>query len=1284
MVRPVDTIANADATDTPAALPEIALLSNGRYSVLVTEAGAGYGSWHGLDVTRWRADATRGCWGQFCYIRDLANNRVWSIGRQPICRGEGTYAWDFHGDSAEFRCTVEDIVVTWNIFVVSDCDAEVRLLRLVNTGTRTRRLELTSYAEICLNGRRADSANPAFAKLFIETRFDADTGALFARRRLRSAADKPLWACHVSASSADDDHPLQFETDRLQFLGRGNSPSDPQALEPGGRLSGTTGPVLDPIFSQRRTHSLEPSCEIWVAFVTGAADNENEIQAVAKRFASIDAAGSALSEARSGFATVLASTSLTAKKVALYNEIAGNLAFSRRNVSAAVALGKAPPNRGALWSVGISGDVPLLLLHVDRAEDRSLVGELIDAHGFISGRGLPFDLVLLDEHGAVEDSMLKVEGGDVKLAGPGGVHVLSAAAVSADARDAILAAACVVLRSGGTALADQFVSGPAVRQKFLRHVQYPRRASRRSRGSGRPNLSFWNGRGGFANEGREYVVAIDDDRGTPTPWCNVIATQAFGCLTSENGLGYTWAGNSQLNRLTPWSNDPVCDAPGEVVYLRDEQTGELWSPTPLPLGRDLATTVTHGQGFSRYESARGTLHHEMTVHVAEADPVKIVQLAIRNDGSEQRTLTATYFVEWVLGTLREEASGRVICERDVESGAIVARSAWDGDFARKVAFIAASRLPRSFTCSRLEFLGRNGSVAQPIGLAAANFSGSVETQGDPCAAVMVEVSVSPGQAAELAFVLGEVDSLDEVRRLVRKYAEAGSAQRSLSGVCKQWDRVLGAVTIRTPDAAFDLMMNRWLLYQVLACRVWARTGFYQSGGAYGFRDQLQDVAALVHAAPDETRRHILRAAARQFTEGDVQHWWHPPSGVGVRTRMTDDLYFLPFVVQHYVTVTGDRGLLSEQVPFITSAVLNDEQEESFGIPKVSEETGTVYDHCCRALEYGFRLGRHGLPLMGTGDWNDGMNRVGAKGKGESVWNGWFFLSVLNGFAGIASATGDEKRAAWCRERAEALRNSLETYGWDGAWYRRAYFDDGTPLGSSVNDECQIDAIPQAWAVISGVADPERSRGAMQAVWERLVRPESKLIKLFDPPFDKGALQPGYIKGYVPGIRENGGQYTHAAAWVVLATALLGDGDRAFALWSLLNPVNHALTPEDTELYMVEPYVVSADVYGAVPHAGRGGWTWYTGSAGWLYRVGLEAILGIHRRGHQLHVEPCIPTDWPGFEVDYRYGAATYRITVRRAPHAGRGVLSIDGMQSAEGHIPLVDDGRIHDVQMMAG
>lgn len=1290
MVRSIDEIEVASAAQSVGARPDTALLSNGQYSLLLTESGAGSASWRGLDVTRWREDGTRDCWGQFCYIRDLGDGKVWTIGPQPICRANAVYDHRFYGDRAEFCCSVGDIEICSEVCVATNCDAEVRLLRLFNRGTTARELELTSYAEICLNGRRADSAHPAFAKLFVETWFDAETSALFARRRPRSASEKAIWAVHISASSADGQPSVEYETDRNKFLGRGRTPSNPSALKPGKGLWATTGPVLDPIFSLRRRVLLKPTGTERIAFVTGAADSEVEVAAIARRFADVDAAGRALSDALENYVKERASSKLSPDKVAAYNQLSGSLAFFDSGFQDLGTPGQEPLSTGNLWSVGISGDLPILLLRTDTTNTSPLVQEVIDAHAFITSRGLPFDLVLLEESGSIETMQIRDKVKDEVESAPmrsGGVHFLSASDISSASANAIAAAARVVLCCSLGSLADQLEPKSTVKLPASKHTEtnfsdVPQKQS----ATARTDLLFWNGRGGFSPDGRDYVIATGVGAGTPTPWCNVIANHKFGCLTSESGLGYSWAGNSQLNRLTPWSNDPVSDPPSEIIYLRDEQTGEFWTPTRMPLGQSSTNTVRHGQGYSRYESVGRLLHQEMTVHVPVAEPIKIVRLAIRNEGTETRSLTATYYLEWVLGTLRENASGRVKCEFDTETGAIIARNVWESDFSKKLAFVASSAPLRSFTCDRREFLGKHGSVFQPVGLEGSNLSGAVGSLIDPCAALMVEASVPASESVEIVFVLGQTDSLDEVRRLAREYARPEGARNSLAIVSRQWERLLSSVTIRTPETAFDLMMNRWLLYQVLCCRIWARTGFYQSGGAYGFRDQLQDLAALVHCAPDEARAHILRAAGRQFTEGDVQHWWHPPSGVGVRTRMTDDLYFLPYVVQHYVSVTGDYELLSERVPFIKSPLLAEGQEESFGVPQISEESGTIYEHCCRALDRGFRLGSHGLPLMGTGDWNDGMNKVGAGGKGESVWNGWFFLTVLRSFATIASTTGDEKRAAWCRESAEVLRTSLETQAWDGSWYRRAYFDDGTPLGSCLNDECQIDAIPEAWAVISGAADAERASKAMQAVWERLVRPDDKLIQLFDPPFDKGALQPGYIKGYVPGIRENGGQYTHAAAWVVWATALLGDGDRAFELWSMLNPINHARSPEDTERYMVEPYVVSADVYSAFPHTGRGGWTWYTGSAAWLYRIGLEAILGVRREGSHLFVEPCIPARWPGYEVDFRYGTATYHIRVSRGCEAGRRSrpLTLDGEHLPGPSIPLVDDGRDHDVRLAVG
>lgn len=1273
-----------------------ALLSNGRYSLLVTAAGAGYATWRNVDVTRWREDPTRDCWGQFCYVRDLSDGRTWSIGRQPLFPSSEIYEYSFHGDRAEFRCRNEDIEISWTVCVAPDADAEVRLLTIVNHGQRKRSLEFTSYAEICLNDRRADMAHPAFAKLFVETSYDGATGALFARRRPRAAGEAALWAVHVSSSTENVRAAIDYETDRAKFLGRGRTPADPIILGEVAPLSKTVGPVLDPVFSLRRLVDLEPGATARLSFVTGASDSQAAVQAIAERYSTIDLADQALPGALSACRKELAALKMTSGEVSLFNRLVGNIVFADAALRDEDAVRANRLGRTALWAFGISGDLPIVLARVSADEHAALINDVLRAQDFARHRGLQFDLVIFDEAGGESSDRLSEEiraGSNGKFLGkPGGIFVLSDATVSTDQLTSIAAAARIVLNGAGGSLADQLKRRSTPSSAPARRVP-PQPPAKAEAAPSTPiaNLSHWNEFGGFSPDGREYVIIIDGENAPhgslpPAPWTNVIANPEFGCLTTEAGLGYSWAGNSQMNRLTPWSNDPVSDAPGEVVYVRDEESGEIWTPTPLPLRPKAVVTVHHGQGYSRYVSDINGFHHELTVHVPLKDPLKIMRLSLRNDDSKSRRLTVTHFAEWVLGTHRENAPMQVVCERDIETGAILARNAWAGDFAGKLAFAAAGQTVRSATADRTEFLGRHGSVSRPAALDGPDLAGRFGPLQDPCTALMVEVSLAPGESKEVVFVLGQAGDLEEVRRLVGTYARTEQARESLAAVVRGWDEMLGAIQVSTPDSAFDLMMNRWLPYQVLACRVWARTSNYQSGGAYGFRDQLQDVMALVHSAPGEARAQILRSAARQFEEGDVQHWWHPPQGVGVRTRITDDLYFLPLVVHHYVSTTGDAQLLDEMVPFVSWPVLEEDQEERFGVPEISQKMATVYDHCLLALEHGYRLGSHGLPLMGTGDWNDGMNKVGAGSKGESVWNGWFFVTVLDAFSTIADSRGDDKRAAWCRERAEALRVALEDKAWDGAWYLRAYFDDGTPLGSHLNDECQIDAIPQAWAVISGRADAERAKQGMDSVHDRLVREQDGLIKLFDPPFDKGTLHPGYIKGYVPGIRENGGQYTHAATWVVLATALQGDGDRALKLWNLINPIRHAGTRSEVEHYKVEPYVVCADVYGAPPHVGRGGWTWYTGSAGWLYRVALEAILGFRRQGGVLRFEPCVPAGWPGYELTYRYGSATYHIRFDNQAGTGRGVSAVvlDGNPVADEELLLEDDGRVHDVHVTLG
>ena len=1273
--------------------PAVALLTNGRYGVMVTAAGAGYSTWRGMDVTRWREDATRDCWGQFYYIRDLDSGAFWSAGHQPLCLPADEYEAVFRPSRAEYRRRDGDVETNLAVAVSPEHDAEVRLVTVVNRGGRPRDLDLTSYAEICLNHRRADQSHPAFAKLFLETEYLDDSGALLCRRRPRAADQRAVWAVHVSAAA---DGRVEYETDRARFLGRGRSSANPFALDYDGPLSGTTGPVLDPVFSLRRTVRLAPGSVARVAFATGAADTRDGAVALAEHFRHLAASEAAFDRAADRSRDELRDLGLDARDVAVFDRLAGAVLFTDPAIRSTAAAAANRLGQPGLWPYAISGDRPIVLARIGPADSGAISHQLVRWHGYARRRGLDLDLVILDERGAAGAAGLRAElerGPTGPLLGkPGGVFVLAADTVADEGRVLIEAAARAVLRGDRGTVAEQLRHEPEPPALTPAIVMQPPPAPTPPRGPAGAtpgDLAYWNGFGGFTSDGGEYVIVVDGagpggPRLPPAPWINVLANPGFGCLATETGAGYTWAGNSQLNRLTPWSNDPVADPPGEVLYLRDEDTGEFWSPAPLPCGAGATVTVRHGQGYTRYVRESHGLEQTLLVFVPPDDPVKIVQLSVRNTGDRPRRLTATYYAEWVLGAVRDDAPLRVVCEGDAAAGTVLARTAW-GEFAGRYAFLGVGDRPHSLTADRTEFLGRHGSPAAPAALRRVALSGRVGPTLDPCAAIMTGLTLPPGRSEEVVFVLGQAADPDGVRRMVRSYTTPGRPAEVFAAVRAMWDRVLGAVRVRTPDPGIDLLVNRWLLYQVLACRVWGRSAFYQSGGAYGFRDQLQDVMALVYGAPEETRAQIIRAAARQFEEGDVQHWWHPPTGAGVRTRITDDLFFLPLVAHHYVTVTGDTALLEEPVPFLTAPVLGPEQEEDYRVPAVGSGTATIYDHCVRALEHGYRLGPHGLPLMGTGDWNDGMNKVGAGGRGESVWNGWFFLSVLTSFAGLAGRRGDTARAAWCRERAEALRGALEANAWDGAWYRRAYFDDGTPLGAAANDECRIDALPQAWAVISGAGEPDRARRAMAAVDERLVDPVGRLIRLFTPPFDLGRLEPGYIKGYVPGIRENGGQYTHGVTWVVLATALQGRGDRAVELWNLLNPVTHARTPDEVARYKVEPYAVCADVYGAPPHTGRGGWTWYTGAAGWMYRVAVEAILGLRVEGDSLRFEPCVPADWAGYEVSYRFGSATYDVRVEN-PGGGRGTRSatFDGQLAPGGAIPLRDDGRTHHVRVVLG
>ncbi len=1286
-------------------IPRTHLLSNGRYAVMLTAAGSGYSRWRDLAVTRWREDVTCDPWGTYVFLRDARSGQVWSAGHQPSGVEADSYEVTFAEGRAEIVRRDGSIQTTLEVAVSPENDAEVRRVSITNLGSQGREIEVTSYAEVVLAPAAADAAHRAFGGLFVQTESVPRLAALVATRRLRSPDETGLWAAHLAVVEGESVGGLQFETDRARFLGRGRSIRAPIAVMDGRPLSNTAGPVLDPVFSLRHRLRIPPGATARVAFWTIIAPTRAEVLDLADKHRDATAFDRAVTLAWTQAHVQLQYLGVSTEEAHHFQRLANRILYSDPSLRPAqevLACNECGP--ATLWAHGISGDLPIVLVRIDETEDLEIVRQLLRAHEYWRMKLLAVDLVVLNERATsyaqdLQSALETLVRTSQPRPGPhadraqGRVVVLRADLLPSEVRGLLQTVARAVLLGRRGSLSEQVQRQrrpePAIPPPKWRTPAAGLRHRLRQEPAPSREPEFFNGLGGFADGGREYVTTLGDGQWTPAPWINVISNPGFGCQVSAEGGGYTWAVNSRENQITAWANDPVGDWPGEAFYVRDHDNAAVWTPTALPIRTAGAQYhARHGQGYSRFAHEAHDLRLELLHFVPLADPIKISRLQVQNRSTRSRRLSVTAYVEWVLGPTRAATAPHVVTELDATTKALLARNPWRQELGRRVAFLDLGGRQTAWTGDRTEFLGRNGTLDRPASLAGAvPLSGSCGAGLDPCAALQVEIELPPWGSTEIVCFLGEAANRSEALALLARY-RAADLDQVLRAVTQHWDDTLGAVQVRTPDRALDLLLNRWLLYQTIACRLWARSALYQASGAYGFRDQIQDVMALAHARPDLTREHLLRAAARQFGAGDVQHWWLPHTGRGVRTRVADDCVWLPYAVLHYLEVSADTAVLEAVIPFLEGPALRAGEADSYFQPTLAAESGTLFEHCARALDRSLGVGVHGLPLIGTGDWNDGMNRVGAGGKGESVWLGWFLHLNLSEFAVLATARGESTRATAWRQHAAGLRTALENEAWDGAWYRRGFFDDGTPLGARTNAECRIDSIAQAWAVISGAAEPGRAAQAMAAVAEHLVLRDQGLVLLLTPPFDRALPDPGYIQGYPPGIRENGGQYTHAAVWSVIAFAMLGDGDQAAGLFALLNPILHAATRAGMHRYKVEPYVACADVYSTPPHVGRGGWTWYTGTAGWTYRAGLEWLLGFRLRGATLVIDPCVPTTWPGFEIEFRYHGARYHIAVENPHGHSRGVASVelDGVASTTplAPIPLVDDGAVHRLRVVLG
>ncbi|MDT8718698.1 cyclic beta 1-2 glucan synthetase [Clostridium sp. 19966] len=1320
--------------------PETHLLANGSYSMMISNSGSGYAKRNDITLYRWREDVTRDCSGMFFYVKNQMNNDYYSVTYEPCNKAPEDYNAVFSMDKAEFKRKDGNISTHMEVTVSNEEDAEIRRITLTNHGEECI-LEVTSYLEVILATYNSDIVHPAFSNLFVETEYVEDIGCIVASRRPRAKKQQRPWMMQVMSYEGEAVGGIQYETNRLNFIGRGRSISNPLALEKV-NLKNTVGAVLDPIISIRRSFRLKPGGSVKIAYTTATANSRAEVIEMAKKYKEFQNTTRVFELAWTKSILEMKYMGIRSTQVNLYQLMASKIIYINTQLhSRQESIKNINKHQSDLWAYGISGDLPIVSLIIRYERDIDVVRQMLKAHEYWAIKGLTVDFVIinLEEpgysqplHSTVRD-MINMRRNQASAAR---IFLYNRSTIDKDIADFIMAISRLVIDADKGSIMSQIRTKNEEALNFIKVEEEEKSAAGKDavnfirsrsgeqstiqimgskiknaaekigkmtwKNSGRfstefseeiteisrrilkekfkpEDLYYYNGYGGFSKEDNSYIILLDGEKNTPAPWINVISNEEFGFNVSESGSAYTWNKNSRENKLTTWSNDPVTDLGGEFLFIRDEEDGKYWSITRNPVRDNGMYVINHGFGYSSFMHEVNGIEGSEIMFAPRHDSCKICIVTLKNKGEKSRKLSLTYYCDIVLGVVPQQTAQYIYTEIEKDKNYIYAQNSYSQNFGKLKAFLSINGgYEESFTGSRTDFIGRGNDYDTPAAMMQEKLSSFSGAGMEPCLAENVKISLEPGEEKNLIIILGQYESQKEIENSIKKYGSYIYSFNELNNVKKYWQDILGKIKVSTPDKSMDILLNGWLMYQTISCRYWSRTAFYQSGGAYGYRDQLQDSMSIGILDSNFTREQILRSASRQYLEGDVQHWWHPIVDSGIRTRFSDDLLWLPYVTADYILRTGDYGILDESVNYLEDEPLKEDEDERYNISRKSSVEGSIYEHCLKAIEKALKFGTHNIPLMGSGDWNDGMSTVGNKGSGESVWLGWFLYDILNKFKEICKYKKDDMNYHHFCEMADFIRENLESNAWDGAWYRRAYFDDGTPLGSIQNDECQIDSLAQSWAVISGAGNRERCKKAIESVEKHLVKEDAGTILLLTPAFDNSSLEPGYIKGYVPGVRENGAQYTHAAIWFILAEAMIKNGDKAYKFFNMINPINHSETQLECETYKVEPYVMSADVYMREPYTGRGGWSWYTGAAGWMYRVGIEAILGLKVMGDKgFVVEPQIPFYWDEYSIKYENGNCIYNIKVKRNEEKS---VALDGKFIPNGVIPILESG-YHNVDI---